>query len=406
MVLKMNSLLDTLQPYPFEKLAQLKSGITPPTALPHIALSIGEPQHPAPPHVVQTLLAHMDGLSHYPTTKGIPALREAMAQWCTQRFSLSTPLNSETQILPVNGTREALFSFAQAVIDSTYKPLVISPNPFYQIYEGATLLAGAEPHFLACTADKNFIPDFSAVPDEIWQRCQLLFICSPGNPTGSVMQLEQLQTLIKLAEQHDFIIASDECYSELYYDELNPPAGLLQAASAMGLHNFNRCVVFHSLSKRSNLPGLRSGFVAGDATIIEKFLLYRTYHGCAMPLQHQYASISAWNDEAHVKENRLAYAEKFSTVLGILADAIADGKITATQPDASFYLWVDVKGSDTEFARNLFSKKNITVLPGSYLSREVDSYNPGVGFVRMALVATLEECVEAAKRIRDFLNEH
>ncbi|MEZ5493802.1 MAG: succinyldiaminopimelate transaminase [Pseudomonadales bacterium] len=402
----MNSLLDTLQPYPFEKLAQLKAGITPPTELAHIALSIGEPQHPAPPIVVQTLLAHMDGLSRYPTTKGIPAMREAMAQWCTQRFSLTTPLNPETQILPVNGTREALFSFAQSVVDNKNNPLVVSPNPFYQIYEGAALLAGAEPYFLACTASDNFIPDYSAVPDAIWQRCQLLFICSPGNPSGSVMSLAQLQTLIKLAEKHDFIIASDECYSELYYDESSPPVGLLQAASAMGLHNFNRCVVFHSLSKRSNLPGLRSGFVAGDAAIVEKFLLYRTYHGCAMPLQHQYASIAAWSDEAHVKENRSAYAEKFSSVLNILKDVISDGKIAVTKPDASFYLWTDIKGSDTKFARELFAKKNITVLPGSYLSREVDGSNPGAGFVRMALVATLAECVEAAQRLRDFLNEH
>lgn len=399
----MNSLLDTLQPYPFEKLAQLKAGITPPATLPHIALSIGEPQHPAPAHVVQTLLAHMGGLSHYPTTKGIPALRETMAQWCTQRFCLTHPLNSETQILPVNGTREALFSFAQAAIDSKSKPLVVSPNPFYQIYEGAALLAGAEPYFLPCTADQRFIPDFANVPDAVWQRCQLLFICSPGNPTGSVMSIEQLQQLIRLAEKHDFIIASDECYSELYYEESSPPAGLLQAASAMGLHDYSRCVVFHSLSKRSNLPGLRSGFVAGDAAIIEKFLLYRTYHGCAMPLQHQHASIAAWSDEEHVKENRIAYAEKFSAVLNILTEDIAAQRISVTKPDAGFYLWVDVKGSDTQFARTLFAEKNITVLPGSYLSREINGHNPGAGFVRMALVATLTECTEAAQRIHEFL---
>jgi N-succinyldiaminopimelate aminotransferase len=399
----MNSLLDTLQPYPFEKLAQLKAGITPPKTLAHIALSIGEPQHPAPAHVVQTLLAHMDGLSRYPSTKGIPALRETMAQWCTQRFSLTHALNSETQILPVNGTREALFSFAQAVIDRKNKPLVISPNPFYQIYEGAALLAGAEPYFLPCTADNGFIPDFTDVPDAVWQHCQLLFICSPGNPTGSVMSAEQLQRLITLAKKYDFIIASDECYSELYYDEAAPPAGLLQAASAMGLHDYSRCVVFHSLSKRSNLPGLRSGFVAGDAAIIEKFLLYRTYHGCAMPLQHQYASIAAWSDEAHVKDNRIAYAEKFSAVLKILDKDIAAQKISVTQPDAGFYLWFDVKGSDTDFARDLFAEKNITVLPGSYLSRKINGHSPGAGFVRMALVATLAECTDAAQRIHDFL---
>ena len=401
----MNSLLNTLQPYPFEKLAQLKAGITPPAKLPHIALSIGEPQHPAPAHVVQTLLAHMHGLSNYPTTKGIPALRETIAQWCNQRFLLNTPLDAETQVLPVNGTREALFSFAQAVIDNQNKPLVISPNPFYQIYEGAALLAGAEPYFLPCTAENHFIPDFSSVSDSVWQRCQLLFVCSPGNPTGSVMSIAQLQKLIRLANAHNFIIASDECYSELYFDEQAPPSGLLQAASAMGLHDYNRCVVFHSLSKRSNLPGLRSGFVAGDANILEKFLLYRTYHGCAMPLQHQHASIAAWQDEAHVIENRRIYAEKFSAVLDILTPAIAAKKIAVEKPDAGFYLWADVKGSDTQFAQQLFAEKNITVLPGSYLSREINGHNPGAGFVRMALVATLAECVEAAQRIRDFLAE-
>ncbi|HNE26415.1 MAG TPA: succinyldiaminopimelate transaminase, partial [Pseudomonadales bacterium] len=314
-------------------------------------------------------------------------------------------LDAETQVLPVNGTREALFSFAQAVIDNQNKPLVISPNPFYQIYEGAALLAGAEPYFLPCTAENHFIPDFSSVSDSVWQRCQLLFVCSPGNPTGSVMSIAQLQKLIQLANAHNFIIASDECYSELYFDEQAPPSGLLQAASAMGLHDYNRCVVFHSLSKRSNLPGLRSGFVAGDANILEKFLLYRTYHGCAMPLQHQHASIAAWQDEAHVIENRRIYAEKFSAVLDILTPAITAKKIAVEKPDAGFYLWADVKGSDTQFAQQLFAEKNITVLPGSYLSREINGHNPGAGFVRMALVATLAECVEAAQRIRDFLAE-
>ncbi len=404
----MNPLLNTLQPYPFEKLAQLKAGITPPASLPHIALSIGEPQHPAPEHVVQTLIKHLNGLRNYPTTKGIPALREAMAQWCTRRFHLAQALNAETEILPVNGTREALFSFAQAVvdpnkIDPNKKPLVVSPNPFYQIYEGAALLAGAEPYFLPCTAENRFIPDFDKVSADIWQRCQLLFICSPGNPTGSVMSLEQIQQLIRLADQYDFIIASDECYSELYFDEQSPPIGLLQAASAMGRKDYRRCVVFHSLSKRSNLPGLRSGFVAGDAKILEKFLLYRTYQGCAMPLQHQHASIAAWQDEAHVLENRRFYAEKFSAVLNILKGDIAQGKITVSKPDAGFYLWANVHGSDTDFARDLFAQQNITVLPGNFLSREVDGFNPGAGFVRMALVASLDECMAAANRIHHFL---
>ncbi|HSC74627.1 MAG TPA: succinyldiaminopimelate transaminase [Pseudomonadales bacterium] len=400
----MNPLLNTLQPYPFEKLAALKAGITPPDHLKHIALSIGEPQHPAPDFVVRTLIEKMSGLSNYPTTKGIPALRDAIAQWCTRRFQLQQTLNAETQILPVNGTREALFSFAQATIDTTKaNPTVVSPNPFYQIYEGAALLAGAEPYFINCTAANGFIPDFSSVPADVWQRCQLLFICSPGNPTGSVMSVSQLQSLIALADQYDFIIASDECYSELYFDETNPPAGLLQACSAMGRHDFNRCVVFHSLSKRSNLPGLRSGFVAGDAAILEKFLLYRTYHGCAMPLQHQYASIAAWQDEAHVIENRRCYTEKFSAVLDILDNCIQAGKITVSKPDAGFYLWMHVNRNDQDFARALFADQNITVLPGSFLSREVNGITPGAGYVRMALVAPLAECIDAAQRIRTFL---
>lgn len=400
---KMNPLLDTLQPYPFEKLAALKAGITPPGHLKPIALSIGEPQHPAPDFVVRTLVEKMSGLSNYPTTKGIPALREAMANWCTRRFQLQMPLDAESQIIPVNGTREALFSFAQAAINPQTKPVVICPNPFYQIYEGAALIAGAEPFFVNCTAANHFIPDFSNVPVDVWQRCQLLFICSPGNPTGSVMNIEQLQALIALADKYDFIIAGDECYSELYFDEEHPPSGLLQACSAMGRHDFNRCVVFHSLSKRSNLPGLRSGFAAGDAAILTKFLLYRTYHGCAMPLQHQHASIAAWNDEKHVMENRHYYAEKFSAVLDILDSCIKTGKITVGKPDAGFYLWSNIHGDDTVFSRNLFAQQNVTVLPGSFLSRESGGFNPGAGYVRMALVAPLAECIDAANRIKEFL---
>ena len=399
----MNPLLDKLQPYPFEKLAALKAGITPPDYLAPIALSIGEPQHPAPDFVIRTLIEKISGLSNYPTTKGIPSLREAMAHWCTQRFHLQKNLDAETQIIPVNGTREALFSFAQAVIDSNKNPVVISPNPFYQIYEGAALIAGAEPYFINCIADNNFIPDFSSIPVDVWQRCQLLFICSPSNPTGSVMSTEQLQALIALADKYDFIIAGDECYSELYFDESTPPVGLLQACSAMGRHDFKRCVVFHSLSKRSNLPGLRSGFAAGDSTILEKFLLYRTYHGCAMPLQHQHASIAAWRDEKHVLENRRRYAEKFLAVLDILDDCIKAGKITVSKPDAGFYLWANIHGDDTVFSRNLFAQQNVTVLPGSLLSRESNNINPGAGYVRMALVAPLAECIDAAQRIKRFL---
>lgn len=407
----MNPYLLQLHAYPFERLATLKAGTVPPASLTHIALSIGEPQHLAPDIVVQALIKNMDGLSKYPTTKGIPALRKAMAQWCTRRFHLQMPLDADTQILPVNGTREALFAFAQAAIDKSnvsdgQKPIVISPNPFYQIYEGAAFLAGAELYFVNCIAEKNFLPDFSGVPAEIWRRCQLVFICSPGNPTGSVMDVSAMQQLIALADEHDFIIASDECYSELYFDESLPPAGLLQACSLMGRHDFRRCVVFHSLSKRSNLPGLRSGFVAGDAKVLERFLLYRTYHGCAMPVQHQYASIAAWQDENHVIENRRFYTEKFDAVLTVL-----DGCLDVCKPSAGFYLWAKTPvtktlKNDADFALALFAETNITVLPGSFLSRDTQEGNPGVGYVRMALVASLAECAEAANRIKAFMTRH
>lgn len=398
----MHAALSQLHPYPFEKLAALKAGITPPAHLPHIALSIGEPQHPAPALVIQALQNHMDGLGQYPATKGLPSLRETMSQWCTRRFQLTRPLNPDTEILPVNGTREALFAFVQAVINPSActhgKPIVISPNPFYQIYEGAAILAGAELHLLDCVEHNGFLPDFSTVPDAVWQRCQLVFICSPGNPTGAVMPMEQLQALIQLADQHDFIIASDECYSELYPDELYPPPGLLQAASAMGRHDYARCVVFHSLSKRSNVPGLRSGFVAGDANIIEPFLLYRTYHGCAMPVQHQHASLAAWQDEQHVIENRRVYANKFRHMQTVVGDLLP-----LQLPAGGFYFWAKTPGCDQHFARELFAQQHITVLPGSYLSREQAGHNPGAGYVRMALVASEAECADAAQRLHQFL---
>jgi N-succinyldiaminopimelate aminotransferase len=335
----------------------------------------------------------------YPTTKGIPTLRQAIADWLTRRFDLPAgSVDADTHVLPVNGTREALFAFAQAVVDrSRPDALVLSPNPFYQIYEGAALLAGATPHFLACTPATGLMPDFDAVDAATWERCQLLFICTPGNPTGAVMPIETLQKLIRLAEQHDFVIASDECYSEIYFDEANPPVGLLQAAAAMGNTNYKRCVVFHSLSKRSNAPGLRSGFVAGDAAVLADFLSYRTYHGCAMPLQHQMASIAAWRDEAHVVENRRLYREKFDAVLDILGDAL-----DVQRPDAAFYLWPRTPIADTDFARGLFEQQHVTVLPGSYLSRDVDGHNPGAGHVRMALVAPLDACVDAARRIKTY----
>ena len=395
----MNGDLAKLQPYPFEKLNALKAGITPPAALEHIALSIGEPKHATPRLISEAVLEHLHQLAVYPTTKGIPALRQAIADWLTRRFDLPAgSVDADTQVLPVNGTREALFAFAQAVVDRRrIDALVLSPNPFYQIYEGAALLAGATPHFLPCTAETGLMPDFDAVDAATWDRCQLLYICTPGNPTGAVLPMDKLQQLIRLAERHDFIIASDECYSEIYFDEASPPVGLLQAAAAMGHDDYRRCVVFHSLSKRSNAPGLRSGFVAGDAQVLGKFLSYRTYHGCAMPLQHQMASIAAWRDETHVVENRRLYREKFDAVLDILGDSLE-----VARPDAAFYLWPRTPMDDTEFARGLFAQQHLTVLPGSYLSRTVDGHNPGANRVRLALVAPLDACVDAARRIKTY----
>lgn len=392
----MNPLLNQLHPYPFEKLAKLKSGITPPD-LPHIALSIGEPKHKPPQMALDTLISHIGTIAQYPKTQGLPALRHAISTWATHRFKLSKPLNPETEILPVNGTREALFAFTQACVSTKQNAKVLMPNPFYQIYEGAAFLTGAEPVFLNTTAENGFIPDFAAVSEHIWQDCQLLFICNPGNPTGAVMNQAQYTMLIKLALKYNFILASDECYSELYFDEQRPPIGLLEACQAMGNTTYKNCVVFHSLSKRSNLPGLRSGFVAGDHIAITEFLKYRTYHGCAMSTPTQFASISAWQDETHVKENRDLYRAKFNAVIDILNPVIAVQK-----PDAGFYLWIKTPISDTDFAQQLFANQNVTVLPGSYLSRASHGINPGSGYVRAALVATLEECVEAAKRIKTF----
>jgi N-succinyldiaminopimelate aminotransferase len=397
----MNNDLKRLQPYPFAKLAELKQGITPPQNLDHIALSIGEPQHPAPHFVVENLISHMHQLSKYPSTRGVTGLREAVANWLCGRFQLDpSDVNPEQNILPVNGTREALFAIAQCVIDrSASGPLVMMPNPFYQIYEGAAILAGSQPHFMNCLEANYYLPDLDAISDRQWSRCQLLYICTPGNPTGAVMPEAYLQKLIDLAHRHEFVIASDECYCEIYLDENTPPPGLLGAASALGINDFRNCLAFHSLSKRSNLPGLRSGFVAGDAKLLEKFLLYRTYHGCAMPPATQTASIAAWSDEAHVVENRARYREKFDQVLSILSDTLAPQK-----PQAGFYLWTTTPMADTDFARRLFAEQNITVLPGRYLSRGTDQGNPGENKVRMALVAPLDECRDAAQRINRFLN--
>ncbi|MFC0667286.1 succinyldiaminopimelate transaminase [Azotobacter chroococcum] len=394
----MNDALNLLQPYPFEKLRALLAGVQPP-AKKAIALSIGEPKHRSPSFVAEALSASLEQLSVYPTTLGLPALREAVAQWCERRFRVPAGwLDPARHVLPVNGTREALFAFTQTVVNRESNGLVVSPNPFYQIYEGAALLAGATPHYLPCLPENGFNPDFDAVPSEVWQRCELLFLCSPGNPTGALVPLETLKKLIALADEHDFVIAADECYSELYFDEQNPPPGLLTACAELGRSDFRRCVVFHSLSKRSNLPGLRSGFVAGDAEILKSFLLYRTYHGCAMPVPTQLASIAAWNDEVHVRANRVLYREKFDAVLGLLQPVL-----DVQRPDGSFYLWPRTPVDDQSFTRELFAREHVTVVPGSYLSRSVGDLNPGANRVRMALVAPLAECVEAAERIRDFV---
>ncbi|MCF7203217.1 succinyldiaminopimelate transaminase [Pseudomonas oligotrophica] len=395
----MNDALTLLQPYPFEKLRGLLAGAQPPADKRPIALSIGEPKHRSPEFVAHALADNLEQLAVYPTTLGIPALREAIAGWAERRFGLAAgSIDPARQVLPVNGTREALFSFTQTVVSRAGQGLVISPNPFYQIYEGAALLAGAEPHYLPCLAENGFNPDFDAVPAEVWQRCQILFLCSPGNPTGALVPLETLKRLIALADEHDFVIAADECYSELYFDEARPPAGLLSACAALGRHDFRRCVVLHSLSKRSNLPGLRSGFVAGDADILKSFLLYRTYHGCAMPVHVQLASVAAWNDEIHVRANRELYRAKFDAVLQILEPVL-----DVQRPDGGFYLWPKTPVDDQHFTRELFAQEHVTVVPGSYLSREVDGLNPGADRVRMALVAPLAECIEGAERIRAFV---
>lgn len=396
----MNPDLQRLQPYPFEKLAGLFESIKPPAELAPIALSIGEPKHQPPAFVLRTLADSLARLSNYPSTRGLPELRQAIADWAAARFDLKADrLDPERHILPVNGTREALFAFAQAVIDRRQPtPLVLSPNPFYQIYEGAALLAGAEPGFINCTEATGFLPDFDNVDESSWRRCQLLYVCSPGNPTGAVIDLAAWQKLLELADQYDFVIASDECYSELYFDEQQAPIGLLQACEQLGRSDFDRCVVFHSLSKRSNLPGLRSGFVAGDEKILKAFLQYRTYHGCALPVPSQLASIAAWRDEAHVRENRTRYREKFAAVLETL-----DGCLPVSRPEAGFYLWPRTPIDSETFTRELYAQQAVIVLPGSYLARPSAGFNPGADRVRMALVAPIDECVEAARRIRDFV---
>ena len=394
----MNHRLELLTAYPFERLARLKAGQTPPASLPHIAMSIGEPKHAPPPFVIEALRQNIGKLDSYPVTIGLPEMRAACAAWLQRRFGAR--VSPETMVLPVTGTREALFSFVQAVVSAerAAQPVVAMPNPFYQIYEGAALLAGAEPVFLNTFADHRFQPDLDTVPRETWKRCQVLFLCSPGNPTGAVLSLDYLRHALELADRYDFVIASDECYAELYRDEAAPPPSLLQAALANGHDQYQRCVVFHSLSKRSSVPGLRSGFVAGDPAILKRYLLYRTYHGCAMPVPTQLASIAAWNDDAHVVANRALYREKYARVLPILAPVL-----DVAEPDGAFYLWPDVQRDDEAFTRELFARQNLTILPGSYLARDTADGNPGRHRVRISLVAPVDECIVAAQRIRQFL---
>jgi len=394
----MNPDLKKLQPYPFEKLNALKAGCQP-VVEDHIALSIGEPKHAAPAFVLECIKNNLDQINRYPLTKGNVGLRVAISNWLTRRFNLSADtIDPEKNILPVTGTREALFAVAQCFIKRGDEALILMPNPFYQIYEGAAFLSGAVPCFYNTIKENNYLPDFSAIDESTWQRCQLIYICTPGNPTGSVISKQQLIELIALSQKYDFIIASDECYSEIYFDEKNKPTGLLEAAEECGNKELKNCLVFHSLSKRSNLPGMRSGFVAGDAQLIKEYLLYRTYHGCAMPPVHQIASVEAWNDEQHVENNRTLYTEKFNAVIKILSAVIK-----VTQPDAGFYLWLQTPIDDESFAQGLYAQQNVTVLPGSYLSRMSDKINPGENHVRLALVAPLEECITAAKRIKDYI---
>jgi len=395
----MNNNLEKLYPYPFQRFNQLLDGVTSETNLSQIAWSMGEPKHAAPDFLVNALTDTAlirEGFGTYPPTKGTPALRTAIANFINRRFGLEPALDPDLNVLPVTGTREALFAFAQAVIEPQSDSVTVMPNPFYQIYEGAALLAGSKPYYVNCEPGNGYLPDFDGVPEEVWQRCQLLYLCSPGNPTGAVMGIAQIQTLIALSDKYNFIIASDECYSEIYMDEENPPAGLLEAASLLGRDDYKNCVAFNSLSKRSNLPGLRSGYVAGDAEIMQKFLLYRTYHGSAMSMHHQVLSTLAWNDEQHVIENRQVYRDKFALVADILNPVWP-----MALPEAGFYFWPETPISDPDFAVRLVQLANVKVLPGSYLSRATDSGNPGTNRVRIALVATQSECIEAAERIVD-----
>lgn len=397
----MNPLLRNLQPYPFQKLSHLLEGITANASLAPINLHIGEPKHETPAFILTELAKNLHGVANYPTTLGSKWLRTSIATWLVQRYQL-TAIDPETEIIPVNGSREALFAFAQTVINSKTpeQPIVVCSNPFYQIYEGAALLAGAQPYFLNASVEQDFALNYEQLPEAIWSRTQLIYVCSPNNPTGRVMTLDEWQHLFELSDRYGFVIASDECYSEIYFDEHTPPLGALQAAQQLGRNKFTRLVVFSSLSKRSNVPGLRSGFVAGDAAILKDFLLYRTYHGSAMNPAVQAASTIAWSDEQHVMENRRIYQEKFKDALAILNECML-----AKMPDAGFYLWVKTPINDRDFTQKLYRDYNVIVLPGSYLGREAHGFNPGENFVRIALVAPLAECSQAMQRIKACISQ-
>jgi N-succinyldiaminopimelate aminotransferase len=395
----MNPRLHLLQPYPFERLMALKRDARPPADLRPIVLSVGEPKHATPALIRDALTNHLGGLAHYPVIRASERLRATIAAWLRWRFVLPhNSIDPDAHVLPVNGTREALFAIAQCVVDSSRDAVVLMPNPCYQIYEGAALLSGAEPIYLECDRRNGFLPDLEAVRPNVWRRCQLLYLCTPSNPTGAVMHESALQRAIELADAYDFVIASDECYAEIYLDDNDPPPGLLGAAARMGNTAYRRCLVFHSLSKRSNAPGLRSGFVGGDARLISQFARYRTYHGCSMPPPIQAASAAAWMDETHVAENRRLYREKFNAVVEILAPVMQ-----VQHPAGGFYLWPSTPMDDQRFTRELYVRQNVTVLPGSFLSRAFNGRDPGSKRVRIALVAPLKECVEAAERIRIFL---
>lgn len=396
----MNPNLDRLQPYPFQKLNKLFEEITPNSSYRPINLHIGEPKHPTPEFISKALTDNLASMAHYPTTLGAQSLRASLASWAKRRYGL-TAIDPDAEVIPVNGSREALFAIAQAVVDSSHPQAgIVCPNPFYQIYEGAALLAGATPYFLNTMPENDFTLDYEQLAEEIWSRIQLVYVCSPGNPTGKVMSMDEWRVLFELADRHGFVIASDECYAEIYFDETAPPLGGLEAAHRLGRDGFSRLVVFSSLSKRSNVPGMRSGFVAGDAEILKQFLLYRTYHGSAMNPAIQAASRAAWSDEAHVIENRRLYLEKFNAVVQLLK-----GVLPVSMPDAAFYLWIRTPISDVESTRVLYRDYNVTVLPGSYLARHAHGVNPGENFIRIALVAPLAECVEAADRIANLVSD-